>query len=120
MCGAVAIVGYGASAPAVSAPELLTVRDAMRPRGPDGGGLWLSKDGRVGLAHRRLASIDLSDAGAQPRRLFDDPLNARITFNSEIYKHRKLPATLEAQGSRLRSASDAEVLLYLCRRDGAA
>jgi hypothetical protein len=38
----------------------------MTRRGPDGAGLWISQDGRVGLAHRRLAISNLSEAGAQP------------------------------------------------------
>lgn len=120
MCGIVAIFGYRAAAPKVSAPELSTIRDAMRPRGPDGKGLWLSADGCVGLAHRRLAIIDLSDAGAQPMRFDDDPLSHIITFNGEIYNYRELRATLEAQGCNFRSTSDTEVLLHLYRRDGAA
>lgn len=81
MCGIVAIFGYGAEAPKVSAPEPLTIRWAMRPRGPNGEGLWLSAGGCAGLAHRRLAIIDLSDDGAQPMRLDDDPLSPCITFN---------------------------------------
>lgn len=120
MCGIVAIFAYRAAAPGVSESELLTIRDAMRPRGPDGEGLWLSAAGRVGLAHRRLAILDLSDAGGQPMSLDDDPLSPRITFNGEIYNYRELRAELEAQGSRFRSTSDTEVLLHLYRRDGAA
>ncbi|HRW60901.1 MAG TPA: asparagine synthetase B, partial [Defluviicoccus sp.] len=120
MCGIVAIFAYRAAAPGVSESELLTLRDAMRPRGPDGEGLWLSADGRVGLAHRRLAILDLSDAGAQPMPLDDDPLSLIITFNGEIYNYRELRAELEAQGSRFRSTSDTEVRLHLYRRDGTA
>ena len=120
MCGIVAIFAYRAAAPAVSETELLTIRDGMRPRGPDGEGLWLSDERRVGLAHRRLAILDLSDAGAQPTPLDDDPLGPRITFNGEIYNYRELRVKLEAQGSRFRSTSDTEVLLHLYRRDGAA
>ena len=120
MCGIVTIFAYRAAASGVSETELLSIRDAMRPRGPDGEGLWLSADGRVGLAHRRLAILDLSDAGAQPMPLDDDPLSPRITFNGEIYNYRDLRAELEAQGSRFRSTSDTEVLLHLYRRDGAA
>ncbi|SUS08915.1 Asparagine synthase [uncultured Defluviicoccus sp.] len=104
----------------VGKTEVLAIRDAMRLRGPDGEGLWLSADGRVGLAHRRLAILDLSDAGAQPMRLDGDPQAPIITFNGEIYNYRELRARLEAQGSRFRSTSDTEVLLHLYRRDGAA
>ena len=44
----------------------MRIRERMIARGPDGAGLWVSDDQRVGLAHRRLAIIDLSPAGAQP------------------------------------------------------
>jgi len=66
MCGIAGIFAYGAGAPPVDEEELLHVRDAMVRRGPDGEGLWIAQDGRIGLAHRRLAIIDLSADGAQP------------------------------------------------------
>jgi asparagine synthetase B (glutamine-hydrolysing) len=67
MCGVAAIFAFDPRAEAVDRTELRTIRDAMRTRGPDGSGEWLSADGRVGLAHRRLSIIDLSDAAAQLR-----------------------------------------------------
>ena len=66
MCGIAGIYAYRDSAPPVDREELLRVREQMMRRGPDGAGLWISDDRRVGLAHRRLAIIDLSEAGAQP------------------------------------------------------
>lgn len=66
MCGLVTIFGYASDAPPVDPQELELIRDAMVSRGPDGAGMWLASDRRVGLAHRRLALVDLSDAGAQP------------------------------------------------------
>lgn len=120
MCGLNAIFAYGQAAAPVLGDELVRVREAMRPRGPDGAGLWISDDGRVGLGHRRLAIIDLSDAGAQPMRLSDDLLDPIITFNGEIYNYKELRAELEAQGSVFRSNCDTEVLLHLYRREGSA
>ena len=64
---------------------------ALAPRGPDGDGLWIG-DG-VGLVHRRLAIIDLSDAGAQPMR--DGELT--IVFNGCIYNHHELRARADAR-----------------------
>ena len=120
MCGLNAIFAYGAGAAPVSSEEVVRVREAMHPRGPDGAGLWVSDDGRVGLGHRRLAIIDLSDAGAQPMRLSDDPADPIITFNGEIYNYRELRAELKGQGSVFRSHCDTEVLLHLYRRHDAA
>ncbi|CAA7622632.1 Asparagine synthetase [Magnetospirillum sp. LM-5] len=118
MCGLAAILaGTGASHP-VDAAELVRIRDAMTARGPDGQGLWLSADGRVGLAHRRLAIIDLSPAGAQP--MVSTCGGIRIVFNGEIYNYRALRAELEAEGVGFRSHTDTEVILALYRRDGIA
>src|SRR5450759_1336274 len=111
MCGIAGIFSYRESAPPVDREELLRIREAMINRGPDGAGLWLSSDNRVGLAHRRLAIIDLSDTGAQPMATADGKL--RITFNGEIYNYRELRKELEAKGYRFHSNSDTEVLLHL-------
>jgi asparagine synthase (glutamine-hydrolysing) len=116
MCGISGIFGYAADAPPVSSPELLKVRDIMVARGPDGEGAWVSPNARVGLANRRLAIIDLSEAGAQPMRSADGSIV--ITFNGEIYNHRELRADLESKGVRFRSHCDTEVLLELYRDRG--
>ena len=111
MCGIAGIYAYRDSAPAVDREELLHVRDHMIRRGPDGAGLWLSADARVGLAHRRLAIIDLSETGAQPMTSGDG--RYVITFNGEIYNYRELRCELEGKGFVFRSAGDTEVLLQL-------
>ncbi len=96
MCGINGIYAYRTGAATVDREELLRTRDHMRSRGPDGCGDWLSPDRRVGLGHRRLAIIDLSDAGAQPMSTPDGRLH--VTFNGEIYNYRELRAELAAQG----------------------
>lgn len=111
MCGIAGIFAYRESAAPIDEQELLRIREAMIHRGPDGAGLWVSPDRRVGLAHRRLSIIDLSDAGAQPMATADG--RYRITFNGEIYNYRELRKELEAKGYRFRSNSDTEVLLCL-------
>ena len=111
MCGIAGIYAYRESAPPVDEQELLRIREHMITRGPDGAGLWISPDRRVGLAHRRLAIIDLSEAGAQPMATADGML--RITFNGEIYNYRDLRRELETKGYRFESQSDTEVLLHL-------
>lgn len=116
MCGLTAIFAYHSSAPPVNQAELLRIREAMLNRGPDGEGLWIADDKCIGLAHRRLAIIDLSDAGAQPMATPDGAV--RIVFNGEIYNYRELRLSLESKGYCFRSHSDTEVLLYLYQEHG--
>jgi asparagine synthase (glutamine-hydrolysing) len=66
MCGIAGIFAYGSGAEGVDCAELIRMRDRMESRGPDGSGKWISTDERVGLAHRRLSIIDLSERAAQP------------------------------------------------------
>lgn len=116
MCGIAGIFAYGDQVPPVDEAELLRIREAMAKRGPDGAGLWISPDRRAGLAHRRLAIIDLSEAGAQPMATSDARL--RIVFNGEIYNYRELRRALETKGYAFRSNSDTEVLLHLYAERG--
>lgn len=118
MCGIAGIFAYRDATPPVDAAELVRVRDHMAPRGPDGKGAWIAEDGRIGLAHRRLSIIDLSDAGAQPMSSANGGLV--VTFNGEIYNYRVLRERLEERGYAFRSDSDTEVLLHLYAHKGAA
>src|ERR1044071_7636788 len=116
MCGIAALFAYRDGAPAVERAEIDAIAERMRPRGPDAGGVWLSGDGRAGLAARRLAIIDLSAEGDQP--MGDTAGELHIVFNGEIYNHAELRARLQRFGVRFRSTSDTEVLLELYRHDG--
>ena len=78
-------------------------------RGPDGFGFWESAQQEVVFGHRRLAIIDLSEGGAQPK--IDGESGCVITFNGEIYNYLDLRRELEALGETFRSASDTEVIL---------
>jgi asparagine synthase (glutamine-hydrolysing) len=118
MCAIVGIYAFASVAPPVDRAELCTIRDHMALRGPDGQGEWFSANGRVGLGHRRLAIIDLTEGGAQPMASADGQLV--VTFNGEIYNYRALRKDLEAQGHVFRSDSDTEVLLHLYARHGQA
>lgn len=109
---------HGINAAAVSRDELLRLRDSMALRGPDGAGEWLSEDGRVGLGHRRLAIIDLSEAAAQP--MTSTRGETVISFNGEIYNYKELRYALEQQGEVFRTGSDTEVILALYEREGTA
>lgn len=118
MCGINGVFCYGADAGPVEREELLRTREAMFSRGPDQGGLWVSSDGRVGLANRRLAILDLSEAGSQP--MVSDDGRLHCVFNGEIYNYPTLRRDLEAAGVHLKSHCDTEVLLHLYKRYGPA
>ena len=123
MCGLAAIFAFGPNAPPVARTELMAMREAMKRRGPDGAGLWLSADGRVGLAHRRLAIIDLSPAAAQPMaftRPGETEARTHVSYNGEIYNFRALRRELEDHGHVFKTQSDTEVLLHLYDRYGTA
>src|SRR5205085_796311 len=109
--GIAAIFGYQADAPPVDRDELIAIRDSMPHRGPDGVGDWISKDRRIGLGHRRLSIIDLSEAGAEP--MWNAERTLCVTFNGEIYNYRALRARLIDRGYHFASQTDTEVLLHL-------
>lgn len=102
----------------VDRAEMRRMLDRMKLRGPDGEGQWYSANGAIGLGHKRLAIIDLSESGAQPMHSLDGRLV--ISFNGEIYNYMALRAELQAGGCQFRSTSDTEILLHLYQRDGAA
>ena len=116
MCGISGIFAYADHAPSVDIAELLRTRDQMASRGPDGAGQWLDPEMRLGLAHRRLAIIDLTPGGAQPMSSADGRYH--ITFNGEIYNYLELRDELTARGCVFRSRSDTEVLLHLYAEHG--
>lgn len=118
MCGINGIVRLRDEAPPIDRDELLRTRDAMTARGPDGAGAWISADGRMALASRRLAILDLSETGSQPMSSEDGRFHA--VLNGEIYNFRELRRELEAAGVRLRSSGDTAVVLALYAREGAA
>ena len=118
MCGIAGIYAYHYAANPVDRAELQRIRDHMTARGPDGCGEWYSPDERVGLGHRRLSIIDLSERGAQPMASADGKFV--VTFNGEIYNYRQLRSSLEARGHVFRSQTDTEVLLHLYAEKGEA
>ncbi len=81
----------------------------MVRRGPDADGLWQNFHRGVTFCHRRLAVVDLSDAGRQPMH----SVSGRyvVTFNGEIFNFKILRGELETAGCVFRSTSDTEVLL---------
>ena len=110
MCGIAGIIGR---LDETNAEALRRMNRAQAHRGPDGEGFWQSPpDARgrgVMLAHRRLAILDLSPAGAQP---MTDPLTGDvIVFNGEIYGYEELRRRLVAEGHHFESTGDTAVML---------
>lgn len=112
MCGIAGILRLD-GAP-VECGDIKTMTDAIAHRGPDGEGQWC--EGSIGLGHRRLAIIDLSEAAAQPMHSRDG--RYVITYNGEVYNYRELRRKLEKAGSRFISNSDTEVVLEAVIRWG--
>ena len=79
-------------------------------RGPDGEGYALFENAHaiVGLGHRRLSIIDLSEGGKQPKTFN----TLHITFNGEIYNYQEIKKILEEKGHQFNSHSDTEVILH--------
>ena len=102
MCG---IGGYVDPSGALERASVLrSIAAALVHRGPDGEGFFTH--GPFGLAHRRLAIIDLSEGGSQPMRV--GPI--AVVFNGEIYNYRELREELRIAGQSFSGSSDTEVL----------
>ena len=107
MCGIAGILNNDPRV-AVDPARLLRMRDSLAHRGPDGRGHTI--DRHVGLAHTRLAIIDVT-GGQQP--MCNEDGSIRIVYNGEIYNHETLRHGLQARGHTYRTRSDTESILHL-------
>ncbi len=112
MCGIVGALTFKHTTFTITEPYITRMRDMMLHRGPDGSGTWVAGDGKVGLGHRRLSIIDLSEAATQPMCNEDGTL--WVVFNGEIYNHAEIRAELEQLGGHQWKTdhSDTEVILH--------
>jgi len=112
MCGIVGSIVFDDHNFRVTQEYIVRMRDVMAHRGPDGAGVWVDSNGRVGLGHRRLSIIDLSECAAQPMSNEDDTL--WVSFNGEIYNHAEIRRELEKIGGHRWKTdhSDTEVILH--------
>ncbi len=112
MCGLTGFLSLGDIGSHQEAEPLLgRMAQALRHRGPDSAGVWADRDAGIGLGHRRLAIVDLSEAGQQPMHSASG--RYVIAFNGEIYNHIQLRTELEQLGlaQMWRGHSDTETLL---------
>jgi asparagine synthase (glutamine-hydrolysing) len=114
MCGICGVVQLD-GAP-VTAKTLDAMSASIAHRGPDGHGSYM--EGPVGLAHRRLAIIDLTETGRQP--MGNEDGKVMVTYSGEIYNYRELRSQLEPLGHRFRSQSDTEVIVHAYEEWGEA
>src|SRR6516164_6818653 len=113
MCGIVGCLALALEAEPDSS-WVATATERISHRGPDDEGFYTDND--VALGFRRLAIIDLSQAGHQPMRSADG--RYWMIFNGEIYNYVELAQELRDQGVALRSSGDSEVLLETYARVG--
>jgi asparagine synthase (glutamine-hydrolysing) len=113
MCGIAGIISLRGRIPALR-QKLGIMDELIAHRGPDGNGVWMSERQNVGLAHRRLSIIDLSEAAAQP---MSGANGAVITYNGEIYNYVELREALSAHW-QFRTTSDTETILAAYARYG--
>lgn len=89
--------------------DILVMRDAMHRGGPDGEGVYIDKDLGLAFGHRRLALLDLSEAGHQPMQSVDGGI--QIIFNGEIYNFQEIKKDLEEKGFIFSTQTDTEVII---------
>lgn len=111
MCGIAGIIGAKEK---VNESTLQAVMRSFVHRGPDGGGVEVFRIGQggyaLGLAHRRLSIIDLTQTGRQPMSNCDESI--WITYNGEIYNFKEIRQELELKGYVFKSDSDTETIIY--------
>ena len=107
MCGIAGILTHGSAQ--VDRKDLATIAHSLAHRGPDGEGIWISRDGCAGLVHRRLAILDTTALSNQPMQSEDGRLT--IVFNGEIYNFIELRDELAKLGWKFSSDGDTEVIL---------
>jgi len=106
MCG---IIGFLDQTKKTSQNELIKMRDSLIYRGPDSAGYFFKNDKKynIGLGHRRLSILDLSDLGSQPME-FE---NLTIIHNGEVYNFSTIKQDLIDLGYKFISNTDTEVIL---------
>ena len=110
MCGIAGILDPKATADLGGIARKMA--DSLIHRGPDGGDVWIDQGAGIALGHRRLAIVDLSEAGHQP--MISSCGRLVLSYNGEIYNAPELRAELTSKGRIFRGRSDTEVIVEAC------
>lgn len=105
MCGIIGIINHE-----FTREQIESSINLLNHRGPDGSGVYIDKDAKLGFGHSRLSIIDLA-TGDQP--LFDKTGNIILVCNGEIYDFENIRKELESKGHKFSTKSDSEVIIYL-------
>ncbi|MGE0206220.1 MAG: asparagine synthase (glutamine-hydrolyzing) [Candidatus Babeliales bacterium] len=116
MCGIAGYINCSNQNFSLDTNLLENMQKSLKHRGPDGYRIWTSEKHEIGLIHRRLSIVDLSDAGFQP--MFDTEKTIAVCCNGEIYNHKILRTELEGYGYTFSSHSDTEVIVYAYKKWG--
>ncbi len=113
MCG---IAGYISLTKNIKLNQLKKATGLMQHRGPDAEGFYFTEDENLGLSHRRLSILDLSESANQP--MFSNDGRYAIVFNGEVYNFKELKLQLKDKGASLKTTSDTEVIVELFAEQG--
>ncbi|WP_421976510.1 asparagine synthase (glutamine-hydrolyzing) [Roseivirga seohaensis] len=115
MCGIAGFIDFSHNS---NKEELVAMTDALAHRGPDGAGYDFSQNDvfQLGLGHRRLSILDLSENGRQP--MYSTDGKYAMVYNGEVYNFLEVRAWLLTKGYNFKSNSDTEVLLYALIEEG--
>lgn len=109
MCGLSGVLVFQSSNFRIERPFIQAMIDTIKHRGPDGEGVWIAKDAKVGFGFRRLAIIDLSATANQP--MSNEKNTVHLVFNGEIYNHADIRKELSHYTWKT-DHSDTEVILH--------
>jgi asparagine synthase (glutamine-hydrolysing) len=109
MCGIAGLVWKSLGSKSTTVLEKMS--DSLYHRGPDGAGIWSHRSLNIGLVHRRLAILDVSEAGKQP--MMSNSHRYVVSFNGEIYNFFDIKSEIARQTGKTqyRGGSDTEVIL---------
>ncbi len=107
MCGIAGI--WNLNSTKLHQETLMRFTDSMTHRGPDGSGYYIDEKANIGLGHRRLSILDLSDAGKQPMHANEGRYT--ITYNGEVFNFIELRKELIQKGFLFKTETDTEIIL---------